>query len=132
MPDLNLTAIEPAYLNELTGYHEVSVSDDGLVKVRRKNGRWQSGMMGLCSWTEETIAKTHKPGVYTIKLPTPAEREQEALRAKETAAQAANEARVATLPNPWAKATWNLTQQLLLADQDPELTARFKREANAK
>lgn len=127
MPDLDLTALDPLCLDDLDGYHEVSIDESGVVKARRKNGKWQSGMMGLCSWTEESIAKTHKPGVYTVKLPTPADREQ----TKKAADQAANEARIAATPNPWRKSSWNLTAQLTMADQDPELAARFQREANA-
>jgi hypothetical protein len=129
MPELNLSGINPTLLEELATYHEVSVSDTGLVKARAgKNGKWQSGAMGLSSWTAEEIARTHRPGVYMVKVPTPAEREQ----ARATAAQAANEARGSTIPNPWAKGSFNLTQQLILADQDPALTSRFKQEAGVR
>lgn len=125
MPDLDVNALDPIYLDELADYHEVSISEAGVVKARRKNGKWQSGFMGLTHWTEETLAKTHQPGVYTVNVPTPADREQ----TKKAADLAANEARIAATPNPWSKSSWNLTQQMILADQDPELAARFQREA---
>lgn len=127
MPDLDLTALDPLCLDDLDGYHEVSIDESGVVKARRKNGKWQSGFMGLSNWTEETLAKTNKPGVYTVNVPTPAEREQ----AKKAADLAAKEARVAAMANPWRRGSWNLTAQLVMADQDPELAARFRQEAKA-
>lgn len=31
--------------------------------------------------------------------------------------------------NPWKKDTWNLTQQMLIADQYPEVAERMKKDA---
>lgn len=123
MPDLNLTGLDELALRDLREHGEVIVNPDRTVAVLARTGKradWSADPHhpdGLLSFTQAAVAKVNpQPGRYRVP----------------TAEEWAKESAVRALPNPWAKASWNLTQQLLLADQDPDLAQRFKAEANAK
>lgn len=116
---LDLTHCDELSQAELREHSSVKIGDDGTVSVRDKQGQWVSNPAsadGLHSLTQKNLALVNKAGTYAI----PSKKEWD------------REAAIRALPNPWRRESFNLTQQLLIADQDPELTARFKREANAK
>lgn len=113
---LDLTYCDPLTQDELREHKRVKVREDGTVAVEHK-GQWitdPSSGYGLHSYTQAALLKANRPGTYPI--PTSAEWEKEVA--------------IRSTPNPWKRKTWNFTQQLTLADQDPELAARFQREAN--
>ena len=114
---LDLSRCDELALAELREHDTVKVMDDGTVAVPSKlaKGFTIDPTYGLGCLTQEAVGKANPPGLY--KVPTADEWQREsAIRAT---------------PNPWRKSSWNLTAQLTMADQDPELAARFQREANA-
>lgn len=113
---LDLTHCDELSQSELREHAHVKITETGEVAVRNKNGEWISNPSspdGLHSLTQKSIAQANKPGTYAI----PSKEEWD------------KEAAIRATPNPWKRESFNLTQQLLIADQEPELAARFQREA---
>ena len=115
---LDLTHCDELSQAELREHAHVKISENGEVAVRNKKGEWISNPSspdGLHSLTQKSLALANKAGVYAI----PSKEEWD------------KEASIRATPNPWRRETFNLTQQLLIADQEPDLAARFQREARA-
>ena len=115
---LDLTHCDELSQAELREHRRVRIREDGSVAVENKQGQWvadPSGGDGLHSLTQKSLALANKAGVYAI----PSKEEWD------------KEASIRATPNPWRRETFNLTQQLLIADQEPDLAARFQREARA-
>lgn len=112
---LDLTYCDPLAQDELREHKMVKVLPDGTVAVQHK-GQWitdPSSGYGLHSGTQAALLKANRPGTYAIP----------------TADEWQRESAIRATPNPWKKGSWNLTQQMILADEDPDLARRFQREA---
>ncbi len=115
---LDLSHCDELSQSELREHRRVRIREDGSVAVENKKGEWVSNPLsadGLHSLTQKSLALANKAGMYAI----PSKEEWD------------KEAAIRAMPNPWRRESFNLTQQLLIADQDPDLAARFQREARA-
>lgn len=115
---LDLTHCDELSQAELREHRRVRIREDGSVAVETKKGEWASDPSspdGLHSLTQKSLALVNKAGTYAI----PSKEEWD------------KEAAIRAMPNPWKREAFNLTQQLLIADQEPDLAARFQREARS-
>lgn len=110
MPELNVVALDTFARECAMEVQNVEIKPDGSIRARI-HGKWDDDYFdGI---TRAEIIKHHAPGEYWIP----------------SAEQVAREQVIRATPNPWKRESFNLTQQLLMQDQDPGLAERFKREA---
>lgn len=121
---------------------KLDVRPDGSVRVVDDKGNVRVGGAagGFSDMTlDELVAETAaaKPAVFRKAEPVPAS--EKAPTDETMTARAAREARERQVPppstgpqpNPFMRATWNLTAQALVQHRDPEQAERLKREAAA-
>lgn len=119
MADLDLTGLDETALAELREHKIVTISPDKTVAVPTKKGMVSDPHHpdGLMSYTQSAIvAANPQSGCYRVP----------------TADEWQRESTIRATPNPWRKGSWNLTRQMTLSDQDPDLATRFKQEAGVR
>lgn len=110
MPELNVADLDSFARDAVMELQNIDIKPDGTIRARFK-GKWDADYFdGI---TKAEIRKHNAPGEYWIPSAEHLKREQE----------------IKAIPNPWKQGSWNLTEQLLMQDQDPDLAARFQREA---